>query len=325
MSFVRRLAAFMAAAALSVPMMVVGGSSASAATCLNGTRTSFHALGSPFTGGTTLTWSVTTACASLNLTLNGQAVGLKGAMTVHPAATTNYELRAKAGSTTAKLGTRTAIAGRIVGYVRGAKGVWLERENTGPGIAQARRISGQLLSALGYGYRGRFVGKVIEIHIIPGETNLTNLFPFTGLKRTGGQNDRPWSEVRGAGGLVIENTNRVAVAVGAEELGDTSAREQDYGNGYVMAHELAHAIMDHMAPTSLEADVGLALSTYGNSDHLGDDGYSKSNADEYWAENSAAIFEYEYGQQFDGEYNEKWIVDNHPRMHTLVSRVFSNR
>lgn len=325
MGFLRRSAAFAAAVALAVPLAVAGAPAASAQSCAIGMRTSFHALGGPFTGGTTLTWSVKSTCAEVAVTLNGSAVGRQGAMTVHPKVSTNYELRVNAGGTTTKA-VRTAIAGKVMGYVRGPKGLWLDQEGVGPGIEQARRVSGRLLSALAETQRARFAGKVLEIHIIPGETFLTNLRPFTELERTGGVADRPWREVRGAGGLVIEGTNRVAVAVGAEELGDTSSRPQKYGNGYMVAHELAHAIMNHMAPASLRDEVERALTDRGESaDYLGDDGYTKSNADEYWAETSAALFEYEYGSQFDAEYNEGWLAGNDSRMHRITSRVFANR
>ncbi len=338
----RQLRQLLIASALVTSLMTAGTiwtqstASASTTSCLNNTRlNTITATGSPFGGGTRISWHVTPGCPEVVVSLGGQ-LGAIGTVHKHPAVTTKYALTARIGTSSRVLGSRTALGGRVVEY--GVSGYsFVERPPSGPDATAAAQIGHTITSALSESAKLRMLGRKLEVHIIPAYTTLTSLPPWkylAGKSTCDDQppevmcvDDRPWSEVRGIGGTEATGKNYIATAVGSEELAYVSGHPNQHRLGHILAHELSHVFLQK-ASTGFRATVQDVLDARGpNADYLGRDSYTRSNIDEYWAEGSAALFRYAYSTTSNSihEFTPEWLAANDPALLGWLNASYSNR
>jgi uncharacterized protein YraI len=335
------LAAVLTGAALTVAAPATA-AHADATSCLQGTTLmSLQSTESPYqTPGTTISWStiVPDGCAPVAIQLAGQTVARSGSKTVNPTATTTYPLTVKYGTQTRPLGSSAAVAGTVLTYMwTGRAGI--QPTTSGTGVPETRAMTHQIMRTLSEKARKALGGKVFEIHVIPINMDLTDLPPFAylrgkttcddwtpgvppGTKIPGCVADRPWEDVRGAGGIIIPGTNRIAVAVGAEEVAVTS-RRATHGIGHILVHETGHAVLNFAAPT-IEPAVAMTLQQRGPAaDYLGFDAYTRSDAGEYWAEGTAALFGFPWGSAYADEYTEQWLAQNDQPLLNHLNGVYA--
>lgn len=336
MSRVRQLLATSAVATSLVATMAAGAHAAAATSpsaCLDATRVnSITATGSPFDGGTTLSWNVTPGCSEVVVTL-GDRIGAVGSVVKNPEVTTRYQLVASMGKAKKLLANRYVVGGKVVEYYR-LYGSLRATGPTGDDGAAAVEIAHKIASSLSEGAKAPLVGKSLQVHIIPSNVELTELPPWQHLAgtstcdgRDGCVEDRPWSSVRGIGGTTAEDQNYIATAVGQEELVPVSGMPSRYGLGYVLAHEFSHVFLQFIGQ-SFRNSVQAVLDSRGpNADYLGIDRYTRSNIDEYWAEGSAALFRYAHSKSSSSiaEYTPEWLAANDPALLSRLNQIYPNR
>lgn len=345
---VRRCA--VVAIGLLVGLATLGGPTApteAAVTCV--TQAVSKIDGGPFSGGTRLSWQLHDTCGRKGVTMkvNGQPAALAGSIQVDPGVTSSYTVEAYQGTKSLARSTKTALAGRIVGYgltlPNGTPALIPVNNPKTASATAARAVGAKLVDSLGEASRRELLGKSVEIHLIPTTAKLTDLPPWQRLRneltcRTtidGKPNPscvhpRPWSQVRGIGGeLIAGSSARIALAVGEEEVRTVPNHPNTHALGHILAHELGHTVLDFAAESRRVADVeaawATAVATPGH-DFLGDDVYTASNADEYFAEGAAAFFDYEYGfsQASRNEYTRSWLAVNEPALHQALTRIYAD-
>ncbi len=311
----------------------------STAYCLDATRVStLTDSGGPFDGGTRIGWAASAGCPGVAFTLGGVAVASSGSVVRDPQLTTRYTLTAHLNGQSKNLGSRIAVGGELVGYF------WSPaqplREFTGPGAAEAAAFAAPVVNSLSSAAKTGLLGKRISIHLIPTYFTLTSLAPWQHLNRSttcdgapaGCVDDRPWSEVRGAGGTLVPGTPEIAMAAGVETLMPTQ-RGSDTEYGHLLVHELGHTILDHAVPATEPAIAGLLTQRGPNADYLGRDSYTKSTPDEYWAEGTAALFGLggprvivtSWQRRLADEYSETWLSANDPALLERLNAVYPRR
>ncbi|WP_155341463.1 hypothetical protein [Acrocarpospora corrugata] len=289
-----------------------------AATCLANTRLNqFTATGSPYGNGTTLSWDVTRGCPEVTVITSDIPLPQPTTNTSlkAPSVTTEYNLYAKIGGLPARLlGTRTALAGKIIDYVYIAKArAWMGTPGDGPDADAAKVIAHKMAGAFTEQAKRIFLGKRIDIHIIPHDAKLTDLPPWRSKAGTttctdedpegeeGCVNDRPWDDVRGA--------SSGAVAVGEENLVYIEGKST-YHHGHTLAHEFGHMPVNFNE--TLRNSVQTILNDRGpEASYVGQDVNTRQNADEYFAESTAGLFRYPISAtSLTEEYNPTWLADH---------------
>ncbi|GAA0408972.1 hypothetical protein Acor_75330 [Acrocarpospora corrugata] len=333
----KRLLAGAATLAIGMTGWQTGTASAASASCLATTKVNtFVAIGSPFGGGTTLSWNVTPGCPGVAVVLLGGvgengSVGANGKVVKNPATTTEYRLFATTGTLlTKQLGSQVVLAGKSIGY-KMTYGLQSFPASGAEGEA-ANAIANKITRSFSDVTKRTFLGRALEVHIIPVNMKLTQLPPWANLTGTTCGNDptcvadRNWSDVRGYGGTPI-GTDRLAIAVGAEQL--VAVANNPWKNthrlGHVLAHELGH-VPHQLAAEPLKNAVRHALivrkATGG--EFIGNEDYTRSSPEEYWAEGTAALFNYpisdlgEHPEEFTGY----WLKQNDPTLFKLLSTVY---
>jgi hypothetical protein len=235
---------------------------------------------------------------------------------------------------------QVVLGGDIVGYTIGLYGtisapkLWPEVG----GAAKAKYVARQITNSLSKEAKKGLTGKTLEVHIIPATKKLTDLPPWKSLAGKMTCNDkkddgtpnpdcvlpRAISSLRGIGGTHYK-TGKVAVAVGEETLVDVPSKPHSSQKGHLLAHELGHAILDFGAPHE-EANVAKVLTDnpanhiylpVGYSDQAA---YTKSSADEYFAEGTAAMFN--LGWLSNTGYYPAWLQANEPKLYTILKRIY---
>lgn len=278
--------------------------------------------------GAELDWSVSAPCSGVTVKLAGDPVAHSGSRRVDPDVTTRYRITAGIFGYTRTLGSRIVVAGKVVGYYYSWWGdQYYASENYGTGADEANVLAGRMMDALSEPARRGLLGKSVEVHLIPVKAKLTDLPPWRHLagKRTGGANDRAYDDLRGVGGQLIPGTDRIAMAVGAESLFAPGGYYSEEA-GHTLVHEMGHTVLDNAVPWLKDSVAELLADRGPNADYLGDDSYTMSNADEYWAEGTAAMFGYYFPDASHfGEFTENWLKSNDHPLWKQLDAVYRRR
>jgi hypothetical protein len=239
------------------------------------------------------TWTVTPGCGGLVYFVNGQEVGRSGSADIDVTTSRFLSVRVRVGrfgTASGEFGRKFVLAARFVKYstpdlrptVRTTSGATVLFDST------ARRV----LEAVKPRFLDDFEGKRLEIHQIPVGVPVTDLPPYDDLDPNAmtpnpADGNRKNSEVRGFGGRDF-GQNGYAIAIGEERGTDD------------LAHELGHAVLHkaqehHERISTSGPELFTAVSRARTAKQASGtepvgctDAYSLSNADEYWAEGTAA-------------------------------------
>ncbi|MGX7826571.1 hypothetical protein ACTG9Q_15900 [Actinokineospora sp. 24-640] len=311
---------------------------ASTSYCLDNTRlTSISAQGGPFDGGTRISWQAVKGCAGVSLVIAGMPVASSGYVVRDPQVTTKYTVTAVLDGQTRNLGSKVAVGGDVVGYLATKSGPVARQSSTGPGDAEASAFAAPIVNSLSNAAKSSLLGKRIAIHMIPEQYALTQLPPWRDLAGTStcdGKpatcvDDREWSTVRGVGGKLMADGSEIAMAAGVDTVRQTT-RMCDIEYGHTLVHELGHALLDFAAPTKEPVIDSLLTARGPNGSYPGKDVYTRSNAEEYWAEGTAALFgiggprviSASWQRVLQEEYSVAWLTENDPALLEQLRSVF---
>ena len=209
------------------------------------------------------------------------------------------------------------IAGRFVKYPAGSGGALTPTTIVSSGYQPIDEMANRVLGSVKPLYASRFNGRLVQVHLIPVDRQLTDLPTWSNLDPDAltthpADGDRTWSEVRGLASW-SRTTTAIPVAVGAEQSRD--------------AYELGHLALRIGAPELVDdaeylRDVlVLALILGGHPNAIGcDDAYPTSDVDEYWAEGTAAFFD---ARGRCSEYTPGILQGNDPNLYDLQRRVYN--
>ncbi|MFJ4866390.1 hypothetical protein [Streptomyces sp. NPDC088748] len=287
------------------------------------------AKGDTFSGADVVSWNASSTCPEVKYFLNGAPIAKQGTKSVNPTLGTAYKFTAKnsASSGISTLSEVVVVGGDVISYQQfGSSLIPVSRFNS-PQSSAVMSMANKITKKVDNPYRSNLIGKKVEVHIIPSNVPLTRLPDFTHLGNTGGVVDRDWSVVRGIGGTPVANdTQRIAMAVGEEEMAPTPQRDNAYPFGYVMSHEYGHTILDNAAPNLKGIVDNIRKDRIeAGGDFLGLDSYSSSNLDEYWADGTAAFFKYPYSgsPKNVAEFTPSWVSSNDTPLFNQLWKVFS--
>jgi len=247
-----------------------------------------------------------------------------------PGATIKIQLMGRFHGHWRSLAYRYLLRANVVSYAQ-AEDRWGSRDAT----EEYARI---IFDNVGDYNLGPMLGWRVDIHVIPASQKITDLPRYEDLKgkptdRDGG--NRNYDDIRGAGGERDYDNKVIYMAVGEEMVQSTPGYPITYSEGYVLIHEAAHTVMgqhnqdepkdwfmlrDHQGERLLELyDAKLDDPNF---DWLGDEAYTKSSVEEYFAESVAAYFGFPLGGNYQNEYRPEVLESRDPQMYQLVDDIF---
>lgn len=205
----------------------------------------------------------------------------------------------------------------------------------------------ELLDRVAPANRARLAGRTVTVHVIPRDWNLTDLplwTYLTGRRLEDLPNDsyeetRTWDETRGAGGATGYCDGPLHVAIGEEQVvmfpGSPHPSPERARLGSLLAHELGHVIecagltpIQRQTLATLHAaaaadfaagDTGDIVYSEGEfNGRSGDPGYTVLDQGEFFAEATAAWFEWG-----DTRFRRQWLTDHDPALYALLDEVFA--
>ena len=205
----------------------------------------------------------------------------------------------------------------------------------------------ELLDRVAPANRARLAGREIRVHVIPRDWNLTDLPLWSHLQgraledlpNDSYEETRSWDETRGAGGADGNCDGPLHVAIGEEQVvilpGGDHPSPGPALLGHVLAHEIGHVIectgltpIQRQTLTTLHAAAAIDFANGDTSDIIyseggfnggsGDPGYTVLDQGEFFAEATAAWFEWG-----DTRFRRQWLMDHDPNLHALLHSVFA--
>ena len=309
--------------------------------CLATTSGALTTTGTTFGWMPNVSWNATRGCSAVKIVLAGNEVADSGSTRIAPAVTTTIQLRATYRLSTKILARKTVITTKVIGYCSTVDADGLAACTRTVNFRGAAAVDSQgsaMLGTLNESDRARMVGRILEVHVVPPELSVTQIPTYEYLAGPLNCGDhmvvgttcdgRPWSTVRGGGGVLMGD--RVTMFVGAEEMQNIisptpEVNPADFSLGYVFAHELGHTVLDFMM------DRTLGQQAYDYRVALGGpwvgylDSYTRSNVGEYWAEGTAAWFGYRVSGQFAADYTKTWLQANDSNLYGRLASVYADQ
>jgi hypothetical protein len=282
-----------------------------------------------------LAWSLYNDCGSgwtkqayINGTLSGTTTGniLTGSMTVTPTATTIYYLSIQFtrpdGSHSAKVvDVDTIVVGRVVSYFRsGLTGqITEDTRRSDSAITLAAKAQGVfVLNGVEEAYRQKAAGMTFKIQLLPYLAKLTELPGWT-----------QYAGVRTASGTLYDDVRNASsvtgtfVAVGEENIIKGDTWPNVYEPGHTIAHELGHTVLNYVA-IEKKAAVRSAYSNQKARDGKFISDYAKTNADEYFAEATAAWFfmpPFHDPTSYDS-FSRLFVYNQDPMLYSILTEIY---
>lgn len=159
----------------------------------------------------------------------------------------------------------------------------------------------------------------VALVIIPRDKPMTDVAEFAALKGTNTFDGRPWSGVRGSGGMRAGG-GLWAIGVPEENLVQTTPDKDGYGSGYsVGLHEFAHTIQSKGVN---ETERKKILELYAARKAAGGpwtEAYGASNDQEYFAQSTNCFFN---ENARIGNNGPKWLMDNDKPMYDFLVGLY---
>ncbi|WP_349696600.1 hypothetical protein [Actinopolymorpha sp. B17G11] len=272
-------------------------------------------------------WNIEPGCGGLTFSVSGQPVGPKGSMQVSVPTSRYLSVRGSLpGTGSGEWGRQFVLAGRIVIYTESSNGELIAHPGASSGITSHDAMVKEVAESVKPQHVSGFEGKVLEIHRIPSDRQVTDLPPWDHLdpdEKTDSPSDgdRTWGDLRGLSHSRSGRTG-IAIAVGQERT------------VYTVTHELGHVVLSLGAPElmgevdQLRAAQVFALIFGGDTEPVGcDDTYALSTVDEYWAEGTAALFDTREACSpppvFSTEYTPSFLRTENVQLYDLLRRVYN--
>jgi hypothetical protein len=157
----------------------------------------------------------------------------------------------------------------------------------------------------------------VTLVLIPSDTRMTDLPEFSSLRGKKTFDGRPWEDVRGSGGLRL-NDGRLVVGISEENLAGLPS-DPYQGRYSVGLHELAHALHLHGVSRDDSRDIHRAFAARKTAGGPWTDAYASSDEKEYFAQGVCAWFDRNDGVGHDGA---DWVRANDPTLAAILTRLF---
>lgn len=159
----------------------------------------------------------------------------------------------------------------------------------------------------------------VALVIIPRDKTMTDVAEFSALRGQNTFDGRPWSTVRGSGGMRAGG-GLWAIAVPEENLVQTTPDRDGYGSGYsVGLHEFAHTIQSKGVN---DAERRQILALYAARRAAGGpwtEAYGASNDQEYFAQSTNCFFN---ENARIGNNGPQWLMTNDRPMYDFLVRLY---
>jgi hypothetical protein len=283
------------------------------------TLAGFASSGGPFQGGTKLSWSAKKGCPEVTIRLLNATVPASGTQLVDPTVGTEYRLTASMGTVTKTLGSQVVLGGDVISWVKTPRwGLVSYANHSAPAPAEAARITAEVTGRITPAAKRNFIGREIEVHLIPWNSLVTELPYFAHLSEE--------AQSRGVELSGPVGPNVYAVAVGEETLVPHPNRVSDNVYGFTLAHELGHLMLDFAFFGEMTAVTAAHETVKANPNHdwfgRRDYPHIENSAHEYFAEATAAFFSYEKTASSWGSYKPERLAANDPAIYEILRRQF---
>jgi hypothetical protein len=187
---------------------------------------------------------------------------------------------------------------------------------------EAAMFMNEVLASLGPANVALFDGIDLQLHIIPHDKQLTDLFEFVSLKGEPTFDGRRYEDVRGMGGMRFGRS--ILFAVGQETLMSVPGKQLGYNRGAVPSHETGHVVGRFALTKSQQARLLDLFARRTKAQGPWVDTYASSHVDEYFASSTAAFF----GRAPTNKANElarftrTWLKENDRPMYALLADVY---
>lgn len=187
---------------------------------------------------------------------------------------------------------------------------------------EATIFMNEVLTSLGPANVAVLDGIDVQLHIVPHDKRLTDLFEFESLRGKKTHDGRNYEDVRGVGGMRFGRS--ILFAVGQETLMSITGKKLGFTRGAVPSHETAHVVGLFALTKSQKVRLDDAFERRTNMQGPWVDTYASSNAEEYFASSSSAFF----GRaptnktQEVARFNRAWLKDNDRPMYALLADVY---
>jgi hypothetical protein len=160
----------------------------------------------------------------------------------------------------------------------------------------------------------------VTVVVIPADRRLTDLPEFAELRGQRTFDGRDWGEVRGVGGLRLDD-GRLVVGVPEENLlrSPGNSYQGDYD---VTLHELAHVVQDYCLPDRLQRRIDRLFDARTDDGLPFSDSYAAANSREYFAQATNVYFGRNEGQGVD---DPTWLERHDPELQRLLAELYPDR
>jgi hypothetical protein len=188
--------------------------------------------------------------------------------------------------------------------------------------SEAAMFMNEVLASLGPANVSLLEGIDVQLHIIPHDKQLTDLFEFESLKGEPTFDGRRYEDVRGMGGMRFGRS--ILFAVGQETLMSVPGKQLGYNRGAVPSHETGHVVGRFALTKSQQSRLRDVFARRTKAQGPWVDTYASSNVDEYFASSTSAFF----GRAPTNKANElarftrAWLKEHDRPMYALLADVY---
>ncbi len=155
----------------------------------------------------------------------------------------------------------------------------------------------------------------LTIVVVPRRTRLTEMPQFASLRGRRTFDGRLWDDVRGTGGLALDD-GRIAIAIPEENI---AGGDDAYPAQSIAVHEIAHALHDHIVDSDQRDAVAKAYRARRDAGGPFVDAYAGANVREYFAQGANAYFDRWAGHE---RRDARWLWDHDRALYTVLARLF---
>ena len=187
---------------------------------------------------------------------------------------------------------------------------------------EATMFMNEVFDSLGPANLALFAGIDVQLHIIPHDKRLTDLFEFESLKGRPTPDGRKYEDIRGMGGMRFGRS--ILLAVGQETLMSVPGKQLGFTRGAVPSHESAHVVGLFGLTRSQKSRLDDAFAKRTKAQGPWVDTYASSNTEEYFASCASAFFGRAPTNKASerARFNRPWLKENDRPMYALLADVF---
>ena len=185
---------------------------------------------------------------------------------------------------------------------------------------KARAIVSEMLARSPSSLRARLGTHKVFLVIIPHDKKLTDLPQFRSLRGVKLPDGRTWDEIRGVG-FVSQPDSAIAVGVGEENLLSGAPRD-GYPKGYLLAHELGHAVHGYGFDAASARKVAELYKDRRERGLPFASAYASTDEWEYFAVSANVFFQLRLGAGPEREKDSDWVRREDPSLYGTLGSAF---